>query len=227
MLPVPRITLASAFISHSSTLPANTTFEYASAASSEAPRPPSARYSAGPTSSTAAENARPSATLITTACSTSASASSLRRAPSARATGGRDAAAHGAAGDHLHQHHAREHQRHAGQRVRAEAGHPPRLDQPGGRLRQHDQHVRPGQPQQGRQDRRLQQPARAGPQGWRTQGRPLRESSRVSTSVNGVCRRSGRSSLAVAHQLARCRVRRASHPPPPPAGRHAPPRPPR
>jgi hypothetical protein len=40
MLPVPRITLASAFISHTSTLPAKTTSEYVMAASSEAPRPP-------------------------------------------------------------------------------------------------------------------------------------------------------------------------------------------
>ncbi len=43
MLPVPRITLASAFISHTSAVPANTTFEYCSAAASEAPSPPSAQ----------------------------------------------------------------------------------------------------------------------------------------------------------------------------------------
>ena len=42
MLPVPRITLASAFMSHSSALPAKTTFEYSSAASSEPPSPPMA-----------------------------------------------------------------------------------------------------------------------------------------------------------------------------------------
>ncbi len=40
MLPVPRITLASACVSHTSTLPAKTTFEYLSAASSEPPWPP-------------------------------------------------------------------------------------------------------------------------------------------------------------------------------------------
>ena len=42
MLPVPRMTLASAFISHTRILPAKTTFEYAIAASSEPPRPPMA-----------------------------------------------------------------------------------------------------------------------------------------------------------------------------------------
>ena len=40
MFPVPRITLASAFISQTSRLPAKTTFEYVMAASSEAPLPP-------------------------------------------------------------------------------------------------------------------------------------------------------------------------------------------
>ena len=42
MLPVPRMTLASAFISQISTLPAKTTLEYFSAASSDPPRPPMA-----------------------------------------------------------------------------------------------------------------------------------------------------------------------------------------
>ena len=42
MLPVPRMTLASAFITQSKTFPANTTFEYWSAARSEPSRPPSA-----------------------------------------------------------------------------------------------------------------------------------------------------------------------------------------
>ena len=40
MLPVPRITLASAFISQTSTVPPNTTLEYSIAASSDPPRPP-------------------------------------------------------------------------------------------------------------------------------------------------------------------------------------------
>ena len=40
MLPVPRTTLASPFMSHTRMLPANTTFEYCIAASSEPPRPP-------------------------------------------------------------------------------------------------------------------------------------------------------------------------------------------
>ena len=42
MLPVPRMTLASPFISHTRILPAKTTFEYCIAASSEPPRPPMA-----------------------------------------------------------------------------------------------------------------------------------------------------------------------------------------
>ena len=40
ILPVPRMTLASAFISHTRTLPVKTTFEYCIAASSEPPLPP-------------------------------------------------------------------------------------------------------------------------------------------------------------------------------------------
>ena len=68
---------------------------------------------------------------MTSACSTSASASSRRpRAERARDRRG-DAAAHRAGRDHLHQHHAGKHQRHAGQRVGAEPRDPERLDQPG------------------------------------------------------------------------------------------------
>ncbi len=40
ILPVPRMTLASAFMSHTRMLPAKTTFEYCIAASSEPPLPP-------------------------------------------------------------------------------------------------------------------------------------------------------------------------------------------
>ena len=40
MLPVPRMTLASAFISQTSTVPPNTTLEYRIAASSDPPWPP-------------------------------------------------------------------------------------------------------------------------------------------------------------------------------------------
>ncbi len=43
MLPVPRMTLASAFISQTSTLPANTMLEYCSAAASDPASPPMAR----------------------------------------------------------------------------------------------------------------------------------------------------------------------------------------
>ncbi len=73
----------------------------------------------------------------------------------------RDAAAHRAGGEHLHQHHAGKHQRHAGERVGAELADPVGLDQPGRGLREHHQHVRPGHAQQRRHDRPLQQRARA------------------------------------------------------------------
>ncbi len=43
MLPVPRIALASAFMIQMKILPEKTTLEYASAAVSSSPRPPSAR----------------------------------------------------------------------------------------------------------------------------------------------------------------------------------------
>ena len=75
--------------------------------------------------------------------------------------GGRDAAAHGAHRDHLHQHDPREHQRHAGECVGAELRHEPGFDQAGRRLRHHHQHVGPRHPQQRRHDRTLQQRPRA------------------------------------------------------------------
>ena len=66
------------------------------------------------------------------------------------ANGARDrrgnAAAHGAGGNHLHQHHAGKHQRHAGECIGAEAGDKVGLDQPGHRLREHHQHVRRSEP---------------------------------------------------------------------------------
>src|SRR5437763_4811962 len=74
MLPVPRITAASELKSQTSTAPANTQFEYVSAASSEAPLPPSTRYSQRPPPSTPIMNAPPKASAITSACSASASA---------------------------------------------------------------------------------------------------------------------------------------------------------
>ena len=79
-----------------------------------------------------------------------------------RAGDGRgDAASHSAGGEHLHHHEHGKDQRHAGQRVSAEMRDPPGLDESGRGLRQHDQNVRPGQAQQGRNDRPLQQQARA------------------------------------------------------------------
>ena len=75
MLPVPRMMLASAFISQTSTLPPNTTFEYCIAASSAPPSAPIARYSGRPQIRNSAAPIRPIATLSTTACITSASAS--------------------------------------------------------------------------------------------------------------------------------------------------------
>jgi hypothetical protein len=80
-----------------------------------------------------------------------------------------DRAAERAGRDHLHHHEAREDERHPGQRVGAELGDPPRLDDSGHRLPEHDQHVRPGHPQQQRNDRCLQQGA-----GPRTQFRARR-----------------------------------------------------
>ena len=68
-----------------------------------------------------------------------------------------DAAADRAGRQHAHHHIAREHQRHAGQRIRAEPRHPEGLDQAGGRLRDHDQHVRPRQPQQSGENRPVEQ----------------------------------------------------------------------
>jgi len=85
MLPVPRITAASELKSHTSTAPANTQLEYTSAPCSDAPVPPMAAYSAGPPSSSAAVNVRPKPSAMTSACVTSAFASSGLRAPRARA----------------------------------------------------------------------------------------------------------------------------------------------
>ena len=73
----------------------------------------------------------------------------------------RDAAPHGAGGDHLHQHHGGKDQRHAGERLGAEPRHEPGLDQPGRGLRQHHQHIGPGHAQQGRHDRPVEQHAGA------------------------------------------------------------------
>jgi hypothetical protein len=74
---------------------------------------------------------------------------------------GRDAAAHGAGGDHLHQHDAGKDEGHARERVGPELRDEPGFDQSRGRLRHHDQHVGPRHPQQGRNDRPMQQHARA------------------------------------------------------------------
>ncbi len=68
-----------------------------------------------------------------------------------------DAAAHRAGRGHLHQHHDREHQRHAGQRIGAELADEEGLDQPDRGLRDHHHHVGRGQPQQRRHDRRFEQ----------------------------------------------------------------------
>ena len=73
----------------------------------------------------------------------------------------RNPAAHRTRRDHLHQHHAGKHERHAGQGISPEHGNEPGLDQSGRCLGKHDQHVRPGHPQQRAQDRRMQQHARS------------------------------------------------------------------
>ena len=162
MLPVPRITLASAFISQTSTVPANTTFEYAQrrverravAAQRAVERRAEGR-------APAPRRPGPSATLMTMRVQHQrvgvVAPAAAERAGDRRG----DAAAHRAGRQHLHHHEAGKHQRHAGQRVGAEARHPPGLDQPGRGLRQHHQHVGPGQAQQRRHDRPLQQQAGA------------------------------------------------------------------
>jgi hypothetical protein len=68
-----------------------------------------------------------------------------------------DAAAHGTGGHHLHQHEAREDQCDAGQGIVAETADIDGLDQAGGRLGQHDEHVGPGELQECGQDGRVQQ----------------------------------------------------------------------
>ncbi len=85
MLPVPRITADSALKTQMTTAPANTQPEYTSAASSDAPVPPMRAYSARPKTSSTTVNRAPNSTAITSAWTTSALASSLRREPSARA----------------------------------------------------------------------------------------------------------------------------------------------
>ena len=74
---------------------------------------------------------------------------------------GRDAAAHGAGGNHLHQHDNGKYQRHAGQRIGAEMRDPPGFDQPRRGLGQHDQDIGPSKTQQRRNDGSAQQLARA------------------------------------------------------------------
>jgi hypothetical protein len=85
ILPVPLITLASAFDSQTRTVPPNTTLEYSIAASSDPPRPPIAAYNGRPNVSSNAEKNNPKATLIRMAWRTKVSASSRRPLPRARA----------------------------------------------------------------------------------------------------------------------------------------------
>ncbi len=65
---------------------------------------------------------------------------------------GRDAAAHGSGGNHLHQHDHGKYQRHAGQRIGAEMRDPPGFDQARRRLGEHDQDIGPSKTQQRRHD---------------------------------------------------------------------------
>ena len=98
---------------------------------------------------------------MTSACSTSASASSRRPAPSARAIADEMPPPMAPAEIICISMTRREDQRHAGQRVGAEPRHEPGLDQSGRGLRQHHQDVGPGHAQQRRHDRPVQQHARA------------------------------------------------------------------
>ena len=73
------------------------------------------------------------------------------------ADGGGDAAAHRARRQHLLQHPHREHQRHGGERRRAELSNIGRLRDRHQRDSDHGDHVRQGEPSERRQDRRGQQ----------------------------------------------------------------------
>jgi len=58
---------------------------------------------------------------------------------------------------HLHHHEAGKNECHSRERIDAESRYKPGFDQTGNRLRQHDQHIRPGHAQQRRDDGSLQQ----------------------------------------------------------------------
>ena len=90
---------------------------------------------------------------MTSACSTSASASSRRPAPSARAIADEMPPPMAPAEIICTSMTTGKNQRHARERVGAELGDEPGLDQAGRRLRQHHEDVRPGHAQQRRHDR--------------------------------------------------------------------------
>ena len=68
-----------------------------------------------------------------------------------------DAAAHRPGRQHLHHHVERKDERNPSQGIGAEPRHPPGLDEPGRGHHQHHGDVGPGQAQQGRKNRRLEQ----------------------------------------------------------------------
>jgi len=72
----------------------------------------------------------------------------------------RNAAAYRSGRHHLHQHYNRKHQRDAGERIGSQSADEVNLDKADGRLRQHHQHIRCGEPQQRGCDRPLDQRAR-------------------------------------------------------------------
>jgi hypothetical protein len=86
MLPAPRTMAASTLVNQMTTAPLNSTFEYASAASSAAPRPPMPPKMARPKPSRATMNNAASNSPMNIACCARRLASSPRPAPSARAT---------------------------------------------------------------------------------------------------------------------------------------------
>ncbi|MDT4846956.1 hypothetical protein FQZ97_810010 [compost metagenome] len=86
MLPAPRTTAASTLVNQMISAPLNSTFEYASAASSAAPRPPMPPKMLRPKPSRASMNSAANAAEMNSACCARRLASSLRPAPSARAT---------------------------------------------------------------------------------------------------------------------------------------------
>src|SRR2546428_4093007 len=141
--------------------PANTTLEYASAAASAPSVPPMARYRLGPPHSIPSVKAPPNPSAMTSACTTSASASRLRPPPSARAMAEATPPPMPPADIVCLSMISGKDEGHARERVAAQPSDEHRLQHVDDRLDGDDDDVGGGQPQQGAGDRRLEQHARA------------------------------------------------------------------